>query len=108
MGLLSSKPAGPPVVSPVDDVKVPSWAKELTKSSKVFMDISVGDTPAGRVEIVLADSVCPKTTENFKQLCAGTMGFGYKNSCFHRVIPNFSKFVTIYAFACAQNEYMRR
>lgn len=31
----------------------------------------------------------PRTSENFKQLCVGTPGFGFKNSIFHRIIPGF-------------------
>lgn len=37
-----------------------------TRSWKIFMDISIGGTPAGRLILQLRPDVCPKTCENFR------------------------------------------
>jgi peptidylprolyl isomerase len=64
------------------------------KNPRVFFDITIGDKAAGRVEMELFADTCPKTAENFLQLCIGTKNkagktLHYKGSSFHRVIPDF-------------------
>ena len=56
---------------------------------QVFFDVTIGGQAAGRITISLFSDVCPKTAENFRALCTGEKGFGYKGCGFHRVISQF-------------------
>jgi peptidyl-prolyl isomerase F (cyclophilin D) len=58
-------------------------------TTKCFFDIDIGGAPAGRVVMELRSDVVPKTCENFRALCTGEKGFGFKGSKFHRIIPGF-------------------
>jgi len=61
----------------------------MAANPSVYFDMEVGGEEIGRITFELRADVAPKTAENFRALCTGAEGFGYKGSSFHRVIPQF-------------------
>ncbi|PVU91047.1 hypothetical protein BB559_004334 [Furculomyces boomerangus] len=60
----------------------------------VFLDITIGGQPVGRIKMELFADTVPKTAENFRQLCTGEYRIdgkpqGYKGCSFHRIIKGF-------------------
>ena len=56
---------------------------------RVYLDLTADSTPLGRVVIELRSDVAPMAAENFRALCTGEKGYGYKGSLFHRVVKKF-------------------
>ncbi|KAH9953711.1 cyclophilin-like domain-containing protein [Russula dissimulans] len=57
--------------------------------ANVFFNIAINSKSAGRVVFRLFDEEVPRTAQNFRELATGQHGFGYAQSGFHRIIPNF-------------------
>ena len=77
------------IVTALVSISSPLSAQEKPMLPRCFLDISADGKPMGRIVVELRSDVVPKTAENFRALCTGEKGFGYKGSSFHRVIPQF-------------------
>ncbi|XP_009876789.1 PREDICTED: E3 SUMO-protein ligase RanBP2 [Apaloderma vittatum] len=68
-----------------------SLAAGLSKDTNpvVYFEVSADDEPLGHITMELFSNIVPRTAENFRALCTGEKGFGYKNSTFHRIITDF-------------------
>ncbi|KAM0954622.1 putative peptidylprolyl isomerase [Dioscorea sansibarensis] len=86
-------PSGIPSVKPCRLVCSAAGKQVLELQAKVtnrcFIDVEIGGEPVGRIVLGLFGEVVPLTVENFRVLCTGEKGFGYKGSSFHRIIKDF-------------------
>lgn len=70
-----------------DDTGEPDPKRRM--KPRCFLDIKIGGESAGRIVVELAADIVPRTAENFRALCTGEKGMGYKGCPFHRIIPQF-------------------
>jgi hypothetical protein len=86
--MLATASAFRPTLSKFGGAAVRSFTKTnmAMKNPSVFFDVEIGTEKAGRITFELFADVTPKCAENFRALCTGEKGMGYKSSKFHRVM----------------------
>lgn len=72
----------------VNFLELENTAQNVTTNStrpRCFFDITINGKPGGRIIMELFNDIVPMTTDNFYKLCLTH----YRNSIFHRVVPQF-------------------
>lgn len=70
----------------LDEFKRELSGRRVAQCQIVYLDVAFDGEPAGRIELTLRADVCPNTCANFRALCNGSKGYGYKGTAFHRAI----------------------
>ena len=80
-----------PAAAAAAPAEASSTVAKSNANELLFFDIGVNGKKIGRVTMKLYDDVVPKTAANFRAICTGDnkKKLTYKNSPFHRVIPDF-------------------
>jgi len=60
-----------------------------TANPRVYFDIEINGSRAGRLVMTLYADIVPLTAENFRCLCTHEKGFGFRHTSFHRIIKDF-------------------
>lgn len=60
-----------------------------TANPRVYFDIEINGSRAGRIVMTLYADIVPLTAENFRCLCTHEKGFGFRHTSFHRIIKEF-------------------
>ncbi|KAG8533979.1 cyclophilin peptidyl-prolyl cis-trans isomerase Cyp2 [Bacidia gigantensis] len=81
-----SSPAAPSTSTAAPTASAPA---ATGAGGQCYFDLSINGGTEARVIFTLYDDVVPRTTANFRALCTGEKGFGYRGSKFHRIIPQF-------------------
>merc|ERR1711877_14150 len=88
MGTLPPPSSGSTLASSLQSTRIHPIQSTMA-TVRVFFDVTADGAPLGKIVMELRADVVPKTSENFRALCTGEKGFGFKGSHFHRVIPDF-------------------
>jgi len=77
--------------APQPQRQAPAQQQQEPRRSKVQFRVSADNEDYGVINLELFDEVVPRTVANFVALASGQnrQGFSYKNTIFHRIIPQF-------------------